>query len=99
MLAEEGKPYRPDGTVALLADDDFRDALVLRVRVVHLVAIDEEDDVSVLFDRAELWLTMPSASQKTDPARSSQRLLLPVLAHVDDTIPEKVCVGGGELNA
>src|SRR5713101_8327613 len=41
-----------DGTVALLGDDDFRDALLLGVFVVELVAIDERHQVGVLLDRS-----------------------------------------------
>src|SRR5919197_754993 len=49
-LAAEAKVDASDRTVALLADDYFSDALVLRVRVVDLVAIDKKDHVGILFD-------------------------------------------------
>ena len=52
VLAEEGESHHADRAVALLADDDLGDALVLRLRVVDLVAIDEQDHVGVLLDRA-----------------------------------------------
>src|SRR5690349_1959734 len=39
-----------DGAVALLGDDDLGDALLLRLLVVHLVAIDERDEIGVLLD-------------------------------------------------
>src|SRR5687768_15097149 len=48
VLADEGELDGPDGPVPLLADDDLRDALVGRVFVVDLVAVDEEDHVGVL---------------------------------------------------
>ncbi len=43
-----------DRAVALLADDDLGGALVLRVGVVDLVAVDEQDHVRILFDRARV---------------------------------------------
>src|SRR5258705_499082 len=43
-----------DRAVALLRDDDLRDALLLGFLVVDLVAVDETDDVRVLFDRTRL---------------------------------------------
>src|SRR5690349_1885468 len=52
VLTEEGQANGTDRTVPLLADDDLRDALVLRLGVVDLVAIDEDDDVGVLLDGA-----------------------------------------------
>ena len=48
---------QPNGVrraVALLRDDEFRNPFVLRVLVVHLITIDERDDVGVLLDRAGL---------------------------------------------
>src|SRR5690606_24328083 len=50
--AGEGQAYRADGAVTLLADDDLRRALVGRIGVVDLVAIDEQDQVGVLLDGA-----------------------------------------------
>src|SRR5262245_36920253 len=47
-LAEERQAHRADRPVALLADDDLGDALVGAVRVVHLVAIDEQDEICIL---------------------------------------------------
>src|SRR5581483_8455668 len=54
VLAEESELHRADGPVSLLADDDLGDALLRRVRIVDLVAVDEEDEVGVLLDRARL---------------------------------------------
>src|SRR5690242_21117894 len=54
VLPEEGQPDRADRAVALLAYDDLGHTLVLRFLVVNLVAIDEQDHVSVLLDRAGL---------------------------------------------
>src|SRR5437868_1992934 len=51
VFAKEREAYGADGSVALLADDDLRRALVLCVGVVDLVAVDEQDYVSILFDR------------------------------------------------
>src|SRR5687767_15171133 len=48
VLAEEGQLHRAVGAVTLLADDDLGDALVGRIFVVDLVAVDEEDHVRVL---------------------------------------------------
>src|SRR5512134_322283 len=54
VLAEEGEVHRPDRPVALLADDDLGLALFPGVAVVDLVAVDEEDHVRVLLERARL---------------------------------------------
>ncbi len=54
VLAEESEARRADRAVALLADDDLGHALFLRVRVVDLVAVDEQDEVGILLDRARL---------------------------------------------
>src|SRR5205085_3314507 len=43
-----------DGAVALLADDDLGDALLLGILVVDLVAVDEGHEVGVLLDRSRL---------------------------------------------
>src|SRR5690349_24268276 len=49
-LPMEREPNGSDRTVTLLADDDFSSALVGAVRVIDFVAVDEKDDVGVLFD-------------------------------------------------
>src|SRR5690606_32535350 len=36
VAAQEGQAHGADGAVTLLADDDFGDALVLGLRVIHL---------------------------------------------------------------
>src|SRR6266404_6184963 len=43
-----------DRAVALLADDDLGDPLLHGVLVVDLIAVDEADDVGILFDRSRL---------------------------------------------
>src|SRR5690554_1352114 len=53
VLADEGHVHRADGAVTLLADDQLGQALVVGVvRIVDLVAIDEGDDVCILFNRS-----------------------------------------------
>src|SRR6202008_3592906 len=52
VLPQESQFHGPDRPVTLLADDDLRDALVLRVLVVDFVAIDEQDHVCILLDRS-----------------------------------------------
>src|SRR5690606_11482655 len=54
VLAHEGQARGADGAVTLLADDDFGNALVLGFRVIHLVPVDEHDDVGVLLDSTGL---------------------------------------------
>src|SRR5881409_422393 len=54
VLAVELEPERAGRTVALLGDDQLGEPAVLLLRVVHLVAIDERDQVGVLLDRARL---------------------------------------------
>src|SRR5436190_15823354 len=43
-----------DGAVALLADDDLGDALLLGVLVVDLVTVDECHEIGILLDRSRL---------------------------------------------
>src|SRR5690606_20675278 len=52
VLAEELQLHGAGRAVTLLADDDLGQALVRRVLVVVLVAVDEHDDVGVLLDGA-----------------------------------------------
>src|SRR5690348_17043807 len=52
VMPEERQPHRAGRTVTLLADDDLGRALVRRIRVVVLVAVNEDDHVGVLLDRA-----------------------------------------------
>src|SRR5690606_14951595 len=51
MLAEESQPDAADWTITLLGNDDFGGAFIRRVRVVNLVAVNEENQVSILLDR------------------------------------------------
>ena len=51
-LSVERESNRSDRTIPLFADDDLRRALVRAVRVVNLVAIDEQDHVGILLDSA-----------------------------------------------
>src|SRR5690606_10485759 len=53
VLADEGQRHVARGAVALLGEDELRLAL-LRLLVVHLVAVDEQHQVGVLLDRARL---------------------------------------------
>src|SRR5262245_9269098 len=56
-LVQERELDAADRAVAVLADDDLRDALVLGLRlvlVVDLGAVDEHDEVGVLLERAGL---------------------------------------------
>src|SRR5437867_4513763 len=57
-LADERKLDDAGRTVALLADDQFRDALHVRRRLalvgVLIFAVDEDDHVGVLLERARL---------------------------------------------
>ncbi len=52
VLPQESKANRPLGTIALLADDDFGDALVGAVGVIDFVAVDKADQIRILFNRA-----------------------------------------------
>src|SRR5262245_27687121 len=54
-LAEEGEVDGAGLSVSVLGDDQLGDALRLFVlRVVDLVAVDEGDEIGVLFDRTRL---------------------------------------------
>src|SRR5271170_5435423 len=50
VLAEERELHFAGGTVALLGDDDVRDALARSVGLVHFFAVDEKDHVCILFE-------------------------------------------------
>src|ERR1700722_20013481 len=52
VLAQERQLKVAGRAVALLGDDDVRDALARRVLVVYLFAIDQQNEVTVLFDGA-----------------------------------------------
>nr|GEU28419.1 hypothetical protein [Tanacetum cinerariifolium] len=52
VLADPGQTYRADRAVTLLTDNDFGRSFIRRVGVVHLVAVQEDDDVRILLDRA-----------------------------------------------
>src|SRR5450631_2270933 len=52
VLAEERQLHIAGGAIALLRDDDVCDALARGVRVIDLFAIDQQNDVSILFNRA-----------------------------------------------
>src|SRR5713226_3717659 len=55
VLGDEGHLHLAGGAIALLADDHVRDPVaVLRLQPVALRAIEEEDDVGVLLERARL---------------------------------------------
>src|SRR5467141_2034443 len=58
VLANEGELHDAGGAVALLGDDQFRHALVvcrgLRLVAVHVLTVDEDDDVGVLLEGAGL---------------------------------------------
>src|SRR5271170_2052811 len=54
VLAEERELHFAGGAVALLGDDDVRDALARGVGLVHFFAIDQQDDVCILFDRSRI---------------------------------------------
>ncbi len=51
VLAEERELHRADRSVALFADNHFGHTFVGGLRVVDFVAIDEQDQICVLFDR------------------------------------------------
>src|SRR5271163_4442623 len=69
VLAEEGQLHFARGAIALLGDDDIGDAFARGVGVVDVFAIDEENDVCILFQRTAL------------PEIRHHRLLLLTLLH------------------
>src|SRR5690606_13120855 len=52
LFGEERTVHRAGRTVAVFADDQLRRAARFAVRVVDLVAVDEQDQVGVLLDGA-----------------------------------------------
>src|SRR5277367_4832408 len=51
VLAQEGQLHIAGRPVALLGDDDVGDAFARGVRLVHFFAINEQNQVGVLFQR------------------------------------------------
>src|SRR5215210_1296560 len=51
VLLEPGKLHLARRSVAVLADDDLGDALVVGVRIIIFISIQEHYHVCVLFDR------------------------------------------------
>src|SRR5688572_29794332 len=51
-LAEEGEIDLANGPVSLFRYDDLGNALARRIRVIDFVAVNEKDQVGVLFDGA-----------------------------------------------
>src|SRR5271170_3880197 len=54
VLAEERELHFAGGAVALLGDDDVRDALARGVGLVHFFAVDQQNDVCILLERARV---------------------------------------------
>ena len=54
VLAQESQADGAYGTIALFANNDFGGAGELRVFVVNLVAVQKQDHVSILLNRARL---------------------------------------------
>ena len=54
VVAEKDEREVAGRAVALLGDDDVGDALALGLLVVELLAVEEDDDVGVLLDRARV---------------------------------------------
>ena len=52
MFAQEGEANRADGAVTLLTNDELGRAAIGAIGVVHLVAIDKQDQVGILLNRA-----------------------------------------------
>src|SRR6476646_11140015 len=91
VFAEEREANRTDRTIALLADDDFGRALVLCLRVVYLVAIDEHDHVGILLDRARI-MAHDAVGHPTGGPRNRQieNLLLAGGVDRDHAIPVEI---------
>jgi hypothetical protein len=51
---EKPKMNRADWAIAVLGDDQVGDAFAVRIGIVYFFAIDEHDDIRVLFNRATL---------------------------------------------
>src|SRR5262245_45545423 len=52
VFAKERERNFPGGTITLLRDNDVRDPFTSGIFVVNLIAIDQQDQVGVLFDGA-----------------------------------------------
>src|SRR5471030_1231897 len=52
VLAYPGQAHGADRAVTLLADDDLGRAFVGRVGIINFIAVEEDDDVGILLDRA-----------------------------------------------
>ncbi|MNG25215.1 hypothetical protein D3C84_1100380 [compost metagenome] len=52
LLGHEQDPQKTGRTITVLADDQFGGAAIDALGVVHLIAIDEQDQVGILLDGA-----------------------------------------------
>ena len=51
IFRKPGQLERSDRAIALLGQDDLRDILILGIMIVIVFALEEHDDIGVLFDR------------------------------------------------
>src|SRR5437867_789881 len=95
-LAEKREPHGADRPVALLADDDLGHALFLRLGVVDLVAVNEQDYVGILFDRARIMGHDPVGKPR---GRTGNRQVIHVVHAVRletyDAVPEEIGLRSG----
>ena len=84
---EEGQFHRAGGAVTLFADDDFGHALLFAFLVVVVVAVDEHDDVGVLFDGAAA------------PGNEPQRVPISALPNIAAGLPAELLGRRPDLQA
>src|SRR5215210_6900755 len=93
VLLHPGELDLACGSVAVLADDDLGYALVVRVRVVVLVAVEEHHHVCVLLDSARIVADY-AVREPGSRARRGEvvDLLFPARNDLDQAIPEQIAL-------
>src|ERR1700722_2007755 len=91
VLAEERQLKVAGRAVALLRDDDVRDALARRVLVVYLFAIDQQNEVTVLFNCSTIMANNAVSQPTRRPwDRHVEDLFLTFETNGDDAVPEQI---------
>src|ERR1700722_4184080 len=91
VLAQERQLEGAGRARALLGDDDVRDALARRVLVVYLFAIDQQNEVTVLFNCSTIMANNAVSQPTRRPwDRHVEDLFLTFETNGDDAVPEQI---------
>src|SRR6202030_2575233 len=91
VLAQKCQLQIGGGTVALLGNNDVRDAFARRILVVYLFPINQENEVAILFNSSAV-MADDAVGQRPRRAwiRHVESLFLAFEADGDHTVPEEI---------